>query len=109
MLIGPSRAFRFLIDGATISASEALAWGMVNSVSPEGELEEALAQLAAAIQPSARSSIATIKYLIDRHNGNGLADTLGAEGLEQLRALRSDQFHQRLAAFVGKSGEGGGI
>ena len=109
MLIGPSRAFRFLIDGSTISASEALAWGLVNSVSPEGELEEALAQLAAVIQPSARSSIATIKYLIDRHNGNGLADTLGAEGLEQLRALGSDEFHQRLAAFVGKSGEGGGI
>ena len=108
LLIGPSRTFRFLIDGSTISASEALAWGMVNSVSPEGELEEALAQLAAAIQPSARSSIATIKHLIDRHNGNGLADTLGAEGLEQLRALASDQFHQRLDAFVGNSAGGGG-
>lgn len=108
MLIGPSRAFRFMIDGSTISAAEALAWGLVNSVSPEGELGEALAQLAAAIQPSARSSIATIKYLVDRHNGNGLADTLSAEGLEQLRALGSDQFHQRLAAFIGKSTEGDG-
>lgn len=102
-LIGPSRALRFLIDGSTISASEALAWGMVDSVSPDGKLEETVAQLAAAIQHSARSSIATIKHLIDRHDGNGLADTLNAEGLEQLRALGSNEFHQRLAAFVGKS------
>ena len=102
VLIGPSRAFRFLIDGTAISASEALSWGLVDSVSPEGELEEALAQLAAAIQPSARSSIAAIKYLIDRHNGNGLADTLEAEGMAQLHALASNAFHQRLTAFVGK-------
>ena len=101
-LIGPSRAFRFLIGGSTISAPEALSWGLVDSVSPEGELEESLAQLAAAIQPSARSSIATIKHLIDRHDSNGLADTLGAEGLAQLQALGSNEFHQRLAAFVGK-------
>jgi 2-(1,2-epoxy-1,2-dihydrophenyl)acetyl-CoA isomerase len=105
-LIGPSRALRFLIDGSTIPASEALSWGLVDSVSPEGKLEEAVTQLAATIQHSARSSIATIKYLIDRHDGNGLADTLNAEGLEQLRALGSDEFRQRLATFVGKS-EGG--
>jgi 2-(1,2-epoxy-1,2-dihydrophenyl)acetyl-CoA isomerase len=101
-LIGSSRAFRFLIDGSTISASEALSWGLVDSVSAEGELEETVAQLAAAIRPSARSSIATIKYLIDRHDSNGLADTLDAEGLAQLRALASNEFHQRLAAFVSK-------
>lgn len=98
-LIGASRAFKFFIDGSTIDAEYALELGLVDLV-VNGALSEELQHLGMAVAQSSRGSIASIKYLIERHNGSGLTDTLAAEGRAQLNALQSDDFRQRLAAFV---------
>ena len=98
-LIGPSRAFKFFVDGSTIDARYAQEIGLVDSV-VDGALDEELQRLGGAVAQSSRGSIASIKYLIERHNGSGLTDTLAAEGREQLAALQGADFRQRLTAFV---------
>jgi 2-(1,2-epoxy-1,2-dihydrophenyl)acetyl-CoA isomerase len=98
--IGQGKAFRFLVDGSTMDAEEALRVDLVDHLVPAGGLPDAVTAFASAIRSTSRRSIAVIKYLIERHNGSGWADTLDAEGRAQLQALRSDDFHDRMAAFV---------
>jgi len=99
-MIGQGRAFRFLVDGSTMTAEEARALGMVDQLVAPGGLSEAIAGFAESVGGSSRRSVGVIKYLIERHNGSGWKDTLDAEGRAQLQALRSDAFRERLAAFV---------
>jgi 2-(1,2-epoxy-1,2-dihydrophenyl)acetyl-CoA isomerase len=104
-LIGASRAFRILVDGSAISAPKALELGLVDVVSPPGALDASLQQLVTAVSGSARSSVATIKRLLQRGAWVRLAETLTAEGKAQALAMGGDEFRQRLAAFVERSAE----
>jgi enoyl-CoA hydratase/carnithine racemase len=55
--VGRKRALELLLTGEPIDATTALDWGLVNRVVPTAQLDEAVAELVAAI---ARSSAATI-------------------------------------------------
>lgn len=48
-LIGQGRARRLLLTGETIGAAEALAWGLVDIVTPAGGLDDAVDRLAGSI------------------------------------------------------------
>jgi enoyl-CoA hydratase/carnithine racemase len=63
-LIGHGRARRLLLTGETISAAEALAWGLVDIVVPHHSLDEALGGLARAVLAGGRSAIRLQKSLI---------------------------------------------
>lgn len=104
-LIGQGRAFRFLVDGSVLDAVKALKYGMVDKVTQEGGLDEALKEFAGAIQRSSRHSVGAIKNLVERHNGSGWTDTLNAEGMAQLKALGSEDFRDRLNGFVSRKGK----
>lgn len=102
-LIGASRAFRLLVDGSAISATEALKIGLVDVVSPPGALDTPLHELATAVRGSARSSVATIKRLLQRGAWGRLQETLTAEGKAQALAMGGEEFRRRLASFVERS------
>jgi enoyl-CoA hydratase/carnithine racemase len=55
--VGRKRALELLLTGDPIDAATALDWGLLNRVVPAEKLDEAVAELVAAI---ARSSAATI-------------------------------------------------
>lgn len=105
-LVGPSRAFRLLVDGSAVSATEALGIGLVDAVAQPGELDTALAELAQAIAGSARGSVRTVKRLMHRRMAADLVQTLAAEGKAQSQAFGTEDFRQRLSAFMRRAGEG---
>jgi enoyl-CoA hydratase/carnithine racemase len=63
-LIGQGRARRLLLTGETISAAEALAWGLVDVVVPHNELDEAVGRLARPILAAGPRAIRLQKSLI---------------------------------------------
>jgi enoyl-CoA hydratase/carnithine racemase len=63
-LIGQGRARRLLLTGETISAVEALAWGLVDVVSPPEALDDAVENLAAPILAAGPQAIRLQKSLI---------------------------------------------
>jgi enoyl-CoA hydratase len=63
-LIGPARARRLMLTGENIAAAEALAWGLVDRVTPAAELDRAVESLAAAILAAGPQAIRLQKALI---------------------------------------------
>jgi enoyl-CoA hydratase/carnithine racemase len=101
-LIGWSRALELMITGRTVSPTEALELGIVNSVLPADELREKTLEFARALAAGATKAIANIKLAVH----GGLAAGLEA-GLERERELveelfRSDDGREGIAAFAEK-------
>jgi enoyl-CoA hydratase/carnithine racemase len=101
-LIGWSRALELMITGRTVSPTEALELGIVNSVLPADELREKTLEFARALAAGATKAIANIKLAVHE----GLAAGLEA-GLERERELveelfRSDDGREGIAAFAEK-------
>ncbi|MGA8756335.1 MAG: enoyl-CoA hydratase [Stellaceae bacterium] len=63
-LIGQGRARRLLLSGETIHAAEALAWGLIDSVSPADGLDKAVARLAQPMLAAGPLAIRLQKSLI---------------------------------------------
>ena len=64
LLVGHGRARRLLLTGETIGAPEALAWGLVDAVSPPAELDAVVERFAAAILAGGPRAIRLQKALI---------------------------------------------
>ena len=62
-LVGPSRARMILMGGARIEAPEALAWGLIDRILPEGDLQDAARALAADARAASPAHVAAIKAL----------------------------------------------
>jgi len=63
-LIGQGRARRLLLTGETITAGEALAWGLLDAVVPPDELDEAVERLVRSILAAGPEAIRLQKSLI---------------------------------------------
>jgi enoyl-CoA hydratase/carnithine racemase len=63
-LIGPGRAAELLLTGASIAASQALEWGLINRVAPPDRLESATLELIGPILESAPTAVRLQKELI---------------------------------------------
>jgi len=99
-LVGESRAFRFLTTGETLPAAEALDWGMVDAVAPQGRLDDLIRETAEGLARGAAGSILAIKRLVRGNDLANLEHTLAEEGRAQLAALRGPEFRERLQAFL---------
>lgn len=64
--VGPGRAAEILLTGESISAAQALEWGLVNRLAPEGELRAITAELARGILACAPTAVRLQKELIVR-------------------------------------------
>jgi 2-(1,2-epoxy-1,2-dihydrophenyl)acetyl-CoA isomerase len=65
-LLGARRATEFALMGRTLSAGEALEWGLVNKVVADAELQEAASALAAELAEGPTASFAAAKSLFHR-------------------------------------------
>jgi enoyl-CoA hydratase len=63
-LIGPARAKMILLGGVKIEAAEALAWGLIDRIVPEGGLMEAAKTLAQDALGASPEHVAAIKAMI---------------------------------------------
>ena len=100
-IVGRRRAFELLLTNRTLSADEALAWGLVNQVVDDAEvLPQALA-LAARLAAGPTESFAAVKRLMDAADP-GLEAQMALEG----RTIAAQALHphgqEGVAAFLGK-------
>jgi enoyl-CoA hydratase/carnithine racemase len=65
-LVGPGRAAEILLTGESVTAEQALAWGLVNQVAPPAELRAATGVLAGRILDCAPTAVRLQKELIVR-------------------------------------------
>lgn len=99
-VVGPRRAFRLSLAGETLSASEAVDWGLITEVAPDGGglvRAEALAhQLAAAPHPATSETKRLLRAAFDRDLPTHLAD----EAATIARTAGSADAGARIARFV---------
>jgi enoyl-CoA hydratase len=75
-LVGPGRAAEMLLTGDSVTAEQALGWGLVNRVVPAAELTSATAALVDKILACAPPAIRLQKELIVRWRGTDLASAI---------------------------------
>jgi enoyl-CoA hydratase/carnithine racemase len=75
-LIGPARAAEYLLTGETLTAEQALEWGLVNRVAPAGDLEAATRELAEKILACAPTAVRMQKELLNRWRQTDLATAI---------------------------------
>jgi enoyl-CoA hydratase/carnithine racemase len=106
LLMGQSRALRFLLAGETLDAPSALRSGLVDEV-VEGGLLEGGRALVARMATNAETSVRTIKRLCRAAEFGALEQALAAEGAAQIQALQSPEFGRRLAEFASRTAAAG--
>ena len=87
-LVGPSRALEICLTGRRIDAAEADRIGLATAVVPPNELDDAVADLAAAVLAGPPAATAEIKALIAGASGRSYPDQDRAERDAQTRRLR---------------------
>ena len=87
-LVGPARALEICLTGRRIAADEAERIGLATAVVPAGQLDAAVADLAAAVLAGSPGAVAEIKALIAGAAGRSYADQDRAEREAQTRRLR---------------------
>ncbi len=101
-LVGYARAFELMASGATLSAQEAQALGLLNRVVPEAELDAAVDELAARLANAPQPALARIKAALNRQDQEGLATALELEAEGQAECFRSPDFLEGVTAFMQK-------
>ncbi|HKO56606.1 MAG TPA: enoyl-CoA hydratase-related protein [Thermoanaerobaculia bacterium] len=99
-LVGPGRAFELMATGRIIDAAEALSIGMVDRV--VADLPAETEKLARTIASGPPLPIADIKRALRSSERNELRAQLDLEAEHQLRAFRSRDAAEGMAAFFEK-------
>jgi enoyl-CoA hydratase/carnithine racemase len=101
-LIGRGRALDLMTTGRTVTPAEAERLGMVDRLVPAGELEQAVAGLAAGLAAGAPLAVAAITRAVNDGLDRSLPDALDRE-LEELAALFASQdAREGMTAFTEK-------
>ena len=87
-LVGPSRALEICVTGRRIPADEADRLGLATAVVPGDQLDDAVADLAAAVLAADRSAVSEIKGLLTGVGTRTYAEQDRAEREAQTRRLR---------------------
>ncbi len=101
-LVGRLRANEMLMTGRTITAAEALDWGLVNRVVPDEQLLEAAEELAGVIARRAPIAVVMGKRLVQDGAEQPLAIALGHERESTLHLYATDDAREGIDAFVEK-------
>ncbi len=100
--IGYARAAEMAMLGERVPAEQALEWGLVNRVVPDGELEGASTALLELLANGPTRSYAGSKQLLNRRVYADLAGQLQAEADAQKGQGHSKDFIEGVMAFVEK-------
>ena len=101
-LVGAARAKELLFTGETITAEQALAWGLVNRVATETTALEAARELARTIIARGPLSNRLAKNLVDAAQDVATDAGLSMSTVAQQRIFESDDLHEGVAAFLAK-------
>ena len=100
--VGHARAFEIAYLGERIPAEQALAWGLVNRVVPDGELPATAGELAARLAAGPPGSYANIKRAINAHAYSAFEEQLDLEAVLQQQRAESADFMEGVLAFMQK-------
>jgi enoyl-CoA hydratase len=101
-LIGPGRAAEYLLTGESITAQQALEWGLVNRVTPSSGLGRATSELIDRILECAPSAVRLQKELIIRWRNTDLRSAVeyGINAFAQ--AYATEEPREAMQAFLDK-------
>ena len=97
---GAARAAEAALLGEPITAERALAWGLVNRVVPDSELQETAAWLAGLLAASAPGALAASKRLLSEAIDAVLEDALDREATSQGERVLTAEYTEGVAAFL---------
>jgi 2-(1,2-epoxy-1,2-dihydrophenyl)acetyl-CoA isomerase len=100
--VGKARAFQMAMLGERVPAAEALDWGLVNFVHPDGALIEEARDLARRLAAGPTRSYAASKRALNRMLYPGLEGQLDLEAELQHTLARTADFQEGVSAFVEK-------
>jgi enoyl-CoA hydratase/carnithine racemase len=101
-LIGPGRAAECLLTGESITARQALEWGLVNRVASAADLERVTMELVDRILECAPSAVRLQKELMIRWRNADLG-TAVAYGINAFaQAYATDEPREAMTAFLEK-------
>ncbi|HWF34298.1 MAG TPA: enoyl-CoA hydratase [Solirubrobacteraceae bacterium] len=100
--VGHTRAFELAYLGERLPAAQGLAWGLVNRVVPDSELEFAARALAERLAAGPPGSYATIKQTLNAHLYPRLEQELEDEAVLQQERADSPDFMEGVLAFMQK-------
>ena len=99
-LVGPGKAKELIFTGAQIDAAEALRIGLAERVVPDGDLDRAVAQLAAQIAAQPPLAVRGVKRAVDAASTMPVREGLLVEAEAQAVCLQSDDMREAITAFV---------
>ena len=100
--VGRVRAMELMLLGEKLPAQTALAWGLVNRVVADGEVESAAAELAASLARGPTRALGLIRRAAWAALSQGWEAQLGLERDLQREAGESADFREGVAAFLEK-------
>ena len=100
--IGVRRMLDLTLTNRTLSAAEAEAWGLVNRVVPDDEVDEATEQLAQQLADGAPYAIGNAKRIIYEGYERSLEEAGEIEGVMITGAAATNDGKEGIAAFVEK-------
>lgn len=100
--LGAARALEIALGGGTLSAAEAQALGLVAKLVDDAQLDAETAAYAAKIAQHAPQPVREFKRLIGGAEDEGLEAQLQRERESFLRCARTEDFRNRVAAFLQK-------
>jgi 2-(1,2-epoxy-1,2-dihydrophenyl)acetyl-CoA isomerase len=101
-LIGIRRTQQLMLTNRTLSAAEALDWGLLTEVVPDAELPARAEALAQDMAATSRTSNSTVKKLLLDTYRTGLEEQMELEGRYIRDSAQSADGQEGIAAFVAK-------
>jgi len=101
-LIGPSRTMEIFLTARDYTARQALDWGLVNYIYPEGDLLAEAEKMAGDMAVTAPLAGGAVKKIIKRGDGVDLMTQLDMEANHNSILLRTEDFQEGLAAMMEK-------
>ena len=101
-IVGRRRALELMLGNRVLSAQQALEWGIVNRVVPDGEAGKAAAELAAKLAQGPTGAFGVTKRLVLASSDNSLETQMELEGTEIARASATPDGQEGISAFLAK-------
>lgn len=100
--ISQARAAEIILTGERIPAADALAWGLINRVVPDADVQTTADELARRIAENAPLALRAAKQVVLASTGGSIADGFAAEDAAIVPLLRSKDVREGSKAFVEK-------
>lgn len=100
--VGLTRALEMAMLGERVHGPQALAWGLVNAVHPDDELQSAADALVARLAAGPTRSYAGAKRQLNAWAFDSLQEQLALEATVQQEQARTDDFIEGVTAFLQK-------